>query len=123
MIFRPSTPIILPTNDINLAIERRSRATYGWNTVTTVAHVWFTCFFEGNGPENAATNSGANTAQSGPDLAGVFHISFDAMDGIKGGVRKSARAFERVAVVWTVASDGAGGREEEVRVARHRQQT
>lgn len=123
MIFRPSTPIILPTNDINLAIERRSRASYGWSTPTSAAHVWFNCFFEGNGPENAATNSCDNTDQLGSDLSGVFDIPFNAMDGIKGGVRQATRAFDRVAVVWKVVSDGGDGREEEVRAAGQRQQT
>jgi hypothetical protein len=58
--------------------------------VTAVAHVWFNTFFEGNGPE-----------QNGiPDDSGVFEISWDAMDGIKGSSRKGTQAFEKIAVVW-----------------------
>lgn len=125
-IFRPSHPILLPTSDINLAVEQRR----GWNTVTCVAHVWFNCYFEGNGPENwAALHSSTSTdhltrmdtegreATDGtneeyraqritpkPDDSGVFTINFDAMDGIKGSSRKGTRAFDRVAVVWKAAA-------------------
>ena len=95
VIFRSSSPIILPTNDINIDFERRNKATYGWTMVTSVAHVWFNTFFEGNGPENhgdAATD-------------GVFEIEWDAMDGIKGSSRKGTRALDRIAIVWRVVSD------------------
>ncbi|KAB8336728.1 hypothetical protein FH972_021037 [Carpinus fangiana] len=97
-IYRPATPIVLPTSDINLAIERRSRAGYGWTLVTSVAHVWFNVFFEGRGPELGL----AAVARSG-----VFEIDWEAMDGIKGSARKGPRAFDRVAVVWRLATDAA----------------
>ncbi|KAL2352458.1 hypothetical protein BJ546DRAFT_951858 [Cryomyces antarcticus] len=95
VLFRPSTRVVLPTNDINIDFERRNKATYGWTMVTSVAHVWFNAFFEGHGAEN---NGNA-------DDSGVFEIEWDAMDGIKGSTRKGIRAFDRLAVVWR-AIDG-----------------
>ena len=101
VIFRPSHPIILPSNDINIDLERRNKAAYGWTMVTSVAHVWFNTFFEGHGPENNgnATNDG------------VFEISWDAMDGIKGSARKGTKALDRLAVLWRVV-DGQKGKPE-----------
>lgn len=101
VIFRPSTRIILPTNDINIDFERRNNSKYSsFAMVTSVAHVWFNTYFEGRGPE-----------QNGkPDSSGVFEIEFDAMDGIKGSSRKGTRAFDRMAVVWkTVEAEGNPG--------------
>lgn len=98
MVFRPSHPIILPTNDINIDLERRNKAAYGWTMVTSVAHVWFNTFFEGQGPEN-----NGNAASDG-----VFEITWDAMDGIKGSARKGTKALDKLAVVWR-AVDGAKG--------------
>ncbi|KAL9000406.1 MAG: hypothetical protein Q9169_000923 [Polycauliona sp. 2 TL-2023] len=102
VIFRPAQPIILPTNDICIDLERRNKATYGWTMVTSVAHVWFNAFFEGNGPENdgVAANDG------------VFEIAWDAMDGIKGSARKGTRAFDRIAVVWRISDRGVDGKPE-----------
>ncbi|KAI9657250.1 MAG: hypothetical protein M1831_004439 [Alyxoria varia] len=57
-IFRPSSPIPFSTSDINFAAERRAHTTYGWTMVTSLAHVWFNCFFEGNGPENMRAGQG-----------------------------------------------------------------
>lgn len=182
-IFRPASPVILPTSDINLSCERRARASVNWNMVTSVAHVWFNCFFEGNGPENmypkalrrfgsdrvkrkssqksTASSSHSDAvgpfkkgpdsmtssmssavggasdykaaaseikhiskssakeklrglappsgkdipASTGPDDSGVFHITWDAMDGLKGSSKKGARAFDRAAVVWRAVPD------------------
>jgi len=106
-IFRPSSRLILPTSDINLAIERRSRAGYGWAMVTSVAHVWFNVFFEGNGPEKQSTSSNAAPARA--DDSGVFTIDWEDMDGIKGSSRKGVRAFDRVAVNWRTVPDGGLG--------------
>ncbi|KAJ4354272.1 Telomerase protein component 1 [Didymosphaeria variabile] len=90
VVFRPKKRVVLPTNDINLDIERRNKAAFDVTMVTAVAHVWFNTFFEGNGPE-----------QNGiPDDSGVFEIGWEAMDGIKGSSRKGTQAFEKVAVVW-----------------------
>ncbi|KAF1809526.1 hypothetical protein P152DRAFT_441739 [Eremomyces bilateralis CBS 781.70] len=50
-IFRPSEPLILPTSDVNLAVTRHPASTSTLTLVTSVAHVWFNCFFEGSGPE------------------------------------------------------------------------
>ena len=94
VIFRPSEPLVLPTSDVCIDLERRNRATYGWTMVTAVAHVWFNAFFEGRGPEN----------HGDPTSDGVFEIAWDAMDGIKGSARKGSRALDRVAVVWRAVS-------------------
>lgn len=90
VIYRPKEPITLDTNDINIDFERRNRAGYGMSMVTAVAHVWFNAFFEGKGPERNGE----------PEESGVFEIEWDAMDGIKGSLRKGTRAFDKVAVVW-----------------------
>ena len=90
VVFKPSAPIIIPTSDINIDFERRNKAGYGMAMVTSVAHVWFNAFFEGNGPEK----NGA------PDETGVFEIEWGKMDGIKGSLRKGTRALDKVAVVW-----------------------
>ncbi|KAL8853862.1 MAG: hypothetical protein Q9221_001333 [Calogaya cf. arnoldii] len=100
VIFRPAQPIILPTNDIRIDLERRNKATYGWTMVTSVAHVWFNTFFEGQGPEN----HGVATRD------GMFEIGWDAMDGIKGSARKGTRALDRLAVVWRIADRGGDGK-------------
>ncbi|POS84962.1 hypothetical protein EPUL_002158 [Erysiphe pulchra] len=92
MKFRPSSPIILPTSDVNIDFERRNKSGIGWKLVTSLAHVWFNCFFEGQGPERNGQ----------PDENGVFEIEWDKMDGIKGSSKKGARAFDRLAVVWQI---------------------
>ena len=90
VLFKPSTPIVLPTSDINIDFERRNKASYtGWTMVTSVAHVWFNAYFEGG--------------YEGKD-SGVFEIDWEAMDGIKGSVRKGTKALERLKVVWRYAS-------------------
>ncbi|KAL2121063.1 hypothetical protein VTJ04DRAFT_5090 [Mycothermus thermophilus] len=98
VIFKPAAPIRLPTSDINIAAERRSRAPgkkLGLALVTAVAHVWFNAYFEGNGPE-----------QNGrADESGVFEIAWDKMDGIKGTEQRGARALDRMAVVWRFVED------------------
>lgn len=90
VIFRPSSRIILPSNDIDIDFERRNKAGYGWTMVTSVAHVWFNAFFEGRHPHT-------------PNLVasdGVFEINWEDMDGIKGSARKGVRALDRLAVIW-----------------------
>lgn len=90
VIFRPSSRIILPSNDIDIDFERRNKAGYGWTMVTSVAHVWFNAFFEGRSSQI-------------PGLAasdGVFEISWENMDGIKGSAQKGVRALDRLAIVW-----------------------
>lgn len=100
VIFRPSNPIVLPSNDVNIAFERRNKPTYGWAMVTSVSHVWFNAFFEGRGPENHGDAA----------LNGVFEIEWDAMDGIKGSARKGMRCLDRLAVVWRIMTDQDGGK-------------
>lgn len=99
VIFRPSSRIVLPSNDVNIAFERRNKPTYGWAMVTSVSHVWFNAFFEGRGPENHG-----DAAPSG-----VFEIEWDAMDGIKGSPRKGMRCLDRLAVVWRTLPDEDDG--------------
>ncbi|KAJ4987051.1 dual specificity phosphatase [Stagonosporopsis vannaccii] len=101
VVFRPSKRVVLPTNDVNIDVERRNKAAFDLTMVTAVAHVWFNTFFEGNGAEKNGT----------ADESGVFQIDWDAMDGIKGSSRKGTQAFERIAVVWRAlnAEEGRPG--------------
>jgi protein-tyrosine phosphatase len=63
--------------------------------VTSIAHVWFNAYFEGG--------------HEGHD-SGVFEIEWEAMDGIKGSLRKGTRALDRLKVVWKYAKqEGDGG--------------
>ena len=111
VVFRPSKPIILPTPDINIDFERRNKATYGFTMVTSVAHAWFNTFFESQ--RSSTSQADATTSPTDPiptvidpnnlPESGVFEIDWDAMDGIKGSVRKGIRALDRLAVVWRVA--------------------
>ncbi|KAH8705762.1 protein-tyrosine phosphatase-like protein [Talaromyces proteolyticus] len=88
-ILRPQKPVIVPTSDVNIDLERRSKAAYtGWAMVTSIAHVWFNAYFEG-GDEHES---------------GVFECEWDKLDGIKGTTRKGTRALERLKVVWRYAS-------------------
>lgn len=83
---------------MNIDFERRSKASYtGFAMVTSVAHAWFNAYFEGGNEHDS----------------GVFETEWDAMDGIKGTVRKGTRAFERLKVVWRYAEAGAPGEEKE----------
>ncbi|KAL8810098.1 MAG: hypothetical protein Q9223_002644 [Gallowayella weberi] len=102
VIFRPTQPIILPSNDVSVDLERRNKAAYGWTMVTSVAHVWFNAFFEGYGPENHG--------EAAAD--GVFEIAWDAMDGIKGSARKGTRALDRLGVVWRAVDSRNEGKPE-----------
>ncbi|KAF2201272.1 hypothetical protein GQ43DRAFT_480853 [Delitschia confertaspora ATCC 74209] len=98
VVFRPSRRVVLPTNDLNIDIERRNKAAYGLAMVTSVSHVWFNTFFEGKGPE-----------QNGEaDDSGVFETEWDKMDGIKGSSRKGTRAFDKIALVWKALKDESG---------------
>jgi len=98
VVFRPSKRVVLPTNDINIDVERRNKAAFDLTMVTAVAHVWFNTYFEGNGPEQ----------NGNVDQSGIFEIAWEAMDGIKGSSRKGTQAFERIAVVWRALSSEEG---------------
>ena len=93
VIFKPSSPVILPTSDINLDFERRKTANYtGWTMVTSLAHVWFNAYFEG----------GLTGADSG-----IFEIDWEAIDGVKGSAKKGVKALDKLKVVWRyVKQDG-----------------
>ncbi|KAL4948924.1 hypothetical protein BDW69DRAFT_175511 [Aspergillus filifer] len=91
VLLRPSTPLILPSSDINIDFERRSKAASytGLPMVTSIAHVWFNSYFEGG-----------DTYDSG-----VFEVEWDAMDGIKGTSRKGIKALDKLKVLWRYAGD------------------
>ncbi|KAL1966080.1 hypothetical protein VTN77DRAFT_4828 [Rasamsonia byssochlamydoides] len=85
VILRPSQPLILPTSDVNIDFERRTKAAYtGWAMVTSIAHVWFNAYFEGGDKYDS----------------GVFECEWESLDGIKGSTRNGTKALERVKVVW-----------------------
>lgn len=84
VVFKPKLPLVLATNDVNIDFEKRNKAAYGWSIVTSIAHVWFNAFFEGD------------------EKSGVFEIEWDAMDGIKGTSRKGLKGFDRLQVVWSI---------------------
>ncbi|OOF99612.1 hypothetical protein ASPCADRAFT_203384 [Aspergillus carbonarius ITEM 5010] len=89
VIFRPKEPISVPTSDINIDFERRSKAAYtGWAMVTSIAHVWFNTYFEGGDQHDS----------------GVFEAEWDGLDGIKGTTRKGVKALDRLKVVWRYAN-------------------
>ena len=96
VIFRPLTRVLIPTSDVCVDLERRHRAPYGWTMVTAVAHVWFNAFFEGLPPPSSMQD---NAAAHRSDR-GVFEITWDKMDGLKGSSKKGTRALDRLAVVW-----------------------
>lgn len=97
-VFRPKKPIILDSNDINIDTERRTKGAYTWGVTTSISHVWFNTFFEGNGPEN-----NGNAVSSG-----VFEIEWDKMDGIKGSSQRGTKGFDKLQVVWKVADGDEG---------------
>ena len=94
VLFKPKSPLILPTSDVNVDFERRNSANYtGWTVVTSLAHVWWNAYFEGG-------HEGANS--------GVFEIDWEAMDGIKGSAKKGIKALDRLKVVWRYAQQEGG---------------
>ena len=100
VIFKPNKPVILPTSDVNIALERKSLAP-GLSVTTAVAHTWFNVFFEGQGPEKLALKP-----EERPLDGGVFSVDWEEMDGIKGSRQRGAKAVERIDVVWKVAVEG-----------------
>ena len=104
VIFRPTKPILVPSSDICIDLERRNRAPYGWTMVSAVAHVWFNTFFEGmKSTEGQDLPSASNRKHSG-----VFEIGWEALDGIKGTSRKGIRALDKIAIVWRDVGDKSG---------------
>lgn len=92
VLLRPSRPLLLPSPDINIDFERRSKAASytGLAMVTSIAHVWFNPYFEGGDAFDS----------------GVFEVDWDAMDGIKGTSKKGIKALDRLKVVWRYAEPG-----------------
>ncbi|PWY71928.1 hypothetical protein BO83DRAFT_378912 [Aspergillus eucalypticola CBS 122712] len=86
---RDTSPPSIPTSDVNIDFERRSKAAYtGWAMVTSIAHVWFNAYFEGGDQHDS----------------GVFEAEWEALDGIKGTTRKGVKALDRLKVVWRYAN-------------------
>ena len=85
VLLRPAEPLIVPSSDVKISLERQKRAPRtNWTVTTSIAHVWFNAYFEG-----------------GDDYdSGVFETEWDSMDGIKGTPQKGVRALERLKVVW-----------------------
>ncbi|KAG6057516.1 hypothetical protein E4U32_005085 [Claviceps aff. humidiphila group G2b] len=101
VIFRPLRPILVPTSDIHVGLERRNKthkSLSSFTMVSAMAHVWFNAFFEGQGPEQDGR----------PSESGVFSIEWHAMDGIKGSSRKGSQALDRMSVVWRAVGHGEG---------------
>lgn len=89
ILLRPSKSVILPSSDVNIDFERRSKAAYtGWAMVTSIAHIWFNAYFEG-GDQHTSN---------------VFEADWEALDGIKGTTKKGVRALDRLKVVWRYPS-------------------
>lgn len=85
ILYKPHKPLIVPSSDVNIDFERRSKASYtGFAMVTSIAHVWFNPYFEGGAEHDS----------------GVFETEWEAMDGIKGSARKGIRALDKLKVVW-----------------------
>ncbi|KAF4547932.1 Phosphatidylinositol 3,4,5-trisphosphate 3-phosphatase ptn1-like protein [Elsinoe fawcettii] len=95
IVFKPKNRVITATGDVNIDFERRNKGVSNLTMITSVAHVWFNAFFEGDGPER----------DGHPLESGVFEQEWDKMDGIKGSSRKGTRAFDRLAVVWKAVGD------------------
>ena len=97
VIFKPNKPVILPTSDVNVALERKSLSS-GLSVTTAVAHTWFNVFFEGEGPERLAL-----MPEERPLDGGVFSVNWEEMDGVKGSRQRGLKAVDRIDVVWKVA--------------------
>ena len=110
-VFKPLAPtrIILPTNDINIAFERRNPITgptgakYYHNRltmVTSVAHVWFNAYIEEI--SSLPLPSVGREEEQKSVRKGMFEIDWEEMDGIKGGSFKGSKALDKIAIVWKV---------------------
>jgi protein-tyrosine phosphatase len=89
IVLRPSKPVILPTSDVNIDFERRTKAGYTRLAMaTSIAHVWFNAYFEGGDKHDS----------------GVFECEWEDFDGIRGSSQKGTKALERVKVVWRYPS-------------------
>ncbi|KAK6507613.1 Telomerase protein component 1 [Arthrobotrys musiformis] len=90
VIYKPKTRVVLPTNDVCIDLEKRTKAAAGWTFVSALAHCWWNCYFEGAG---ATTTSG------------VFTQEWEKMDGLKGTLKKGIRIFDKIQIVWKVVPD------------------
>ncbi|RVD89744.1 uncharacterized protein DFL_000737 [Arthrobotrys flagrans] len=90
VIYKPKNRVVLPTNDVCIDLEKRTRAAAGWTFVSALAHCWFNCYFEGSGPTTTS---------------GVFTQDWEKMDGLKGTLKKGIRIFDKIQIVWKVVED------------------
>ncbi|KAK6525802.1 Telomerase protein component 1 [Arthrobotrys megalospora] len=90
VIYKPKKRVVLPTNDVCIDLEKRTRAAAGWTFVSALAHCWWNCYFEGGGADITS---------------GVFTQEWDKMDGLKGTLKKGIRIFDKVQIVWKVVED------------------
>ncbi|KAK6343468.1 Telomerase protein component 1 [Orbilia blumenaviensis] len=90
VVYRPKNRVVLPTNDVCIDLEKRTRAAAGWTFVSALAHCWWNCYFEGGGADITS---------------GVFTQEWDKMDGLKGTLKKGIRIFDKVQIVWKVVND------------------
>ena len=114
VIFKATKPIVVPNSGVNITVERRNyvSTTVGLSMVTSVVHAWFNAFFEGSRPENDGQ----------VDDSGVFSVTWDKMDRIKGTRQRGTQALERLSVVWRIvpavaqsqAADGGRRKDEKL---------
>ncbi|KAI5819594.1 protein-tyrosine phosphatase-like protein [Pyronema omphalodes] len=83
--------IVVPGGDINLDFVKKTKV-YGMGLVTSVSHVWWNAWWEGDGAEN-----------------GTFEIQWEELDGVKGTRQKGRRGWDRCLVVWSLEAQGADG--------------
>ncbi|TGZ78435.1 phosphatases II [Ascodesmis nigricans] len=104
-ILIPPTPLLLPTNDVNIAFKQT--VSPSWSPLSSIAittataNVWFNAFFEGGG------EGGIDGGDRGDGGSGVFEALWEDMDGVKGTEMRGGRCVERVRVVWSVEGRGA----------------
>ncbi|EPS36587.1 hypothetical protein H072_9835 [Dactylellina haptotyla CBS 200.50] len=90
VIYKPKNRVVLPTNDVCIDLEKRTRAAAGWTFVSALAHCWWNCYFEGGGAETTS---------------GVFEQEWEKMDGLRGTLKKGIRIFDKIQIVWKVVED------------------
>ncbi|KAK6537459.1 Telomerase protein component 1 [Orbilia ellipsospora] len=90
VIYKPKNRVVLPTNDVCIDLEKRTKAAAGWTFISALAHCWWNCYFEGGGAETTS---------------GVFTQEWDKMDGLRGTLKKGIRIFDKIQIIWKVVED------------------
>lgn len=96
----PSKRIILPTNDVNLAIERRTPIMAGassssWQVVTAVAHVWFNTYFEGPNKHSKSSNGEMNSWDAHP--ASIPHLDDSSVETEENNTKEEKKMTKKKA--------------------------